>query len=237
MTFLDAILWSLGYYKGKRYWDYAMLQYQVIRGGGIIPVLYSQLPPAISMQPIFWSKTKELYSYTAKDMHEYAVTIWDVDGDVIVTPPLRGDEESVEGQYELKISYTEVDQQYANKLVSVNQTVVLSRSIKYEDLPKESKAHLLFNLHTHPPHVFETLKGSEHHYSFFSAQDIDSFFASSSALFGVITNKIELLVKPSDFRRPDHILRDEEITPEFLKSQLNIAVYEGDWQSGVLEKT
>lgn len=236
MGVLDFFAWGLGYYKGRKYWTYADLYDQIARGNGTLAATAEKLPFGLSMQPLFWEKTKELWQYTLKDGHEYAVSVWWAAGDVVVTPPERGDTDAVTSNYTLTVRYDPVDSAYAYKTVSVNGTSVFNQSIRYEDIPKEGKSSILFHLHTHPPHYLDNEKTNPPMYNFFSAVDVQSFLSSNAAIFGVITDKVYLMVKPSNFIRPSAPFSDVDVTPEFLTRMFNIAVYEGSWNTAVFEK-
>jgi hypothetical protein len=236
MNILDFFLWGLGFHKGKKCWNYADLYYNITRGNGALPQSLDRLPYCLSMQNTFWQKTKELHEYTLKDGHEYAVSVWWAAGDVVVTPPERGDTESVTSNYTLSIQYDPVDSVYASKTVSVNGQVVFTQSIRYEDIQKEGKSAILFHLHTHPPYYIGETQPENRRYAFFSAVDIQSFLLSNSAIFGVITDKVYLMIKPSNVSKKYQPFSDHDITPEFLTSVLGIAVYEGSWDNAVFER-
>jgi hypothetical protein len=232
MNILNTLLESIGIYKGKSNWNYDVLHEKLVSGGGVIPISYVALPTLLSMQPVFWQQTKYLRDYTEKDMHEYAVSVWWADGEIIVSPPQRGDLESVNTEYSVRLEYVPNDTMYAIKTVYINEQVVLTQSIRYEDIPKESVITMLFHMHTHPPHFVE----NERRYSFFSAVDIRSFLSGNTAISGIITNKLYLLVKPVDVVKSVPEFTDEDITANYLRQVLGIAIYEGDWNTAIFEK-
>lgn len=142
---------------------------------------------SLTLSSHVWSKLKDIQGYTKKDGHEYAVSLYYVDGEVIVTPYTRGTPEKVTTSHKVEVKYSPKDKNYYEKKVLVNSKVLHKNSIPSSKVPKKIELVYLFNVHTHP------IQGEE--YSFFSGTDIRSFLSSNALVMGLLTDQLWLVGK------------------------------------------
>jgi hypothetical protein len=220
----------------KKHWNYFTLYENITKWnsshGYPDP---TSLPEVLSLPSSFWGSVKELHELTLKDEHERAVSVWWVDGDICVTPTLRGDRSSVTSKYSLKVMYIpHTHDEYYTKQVEVDGKIILKRTLPENQVPHQSIISPLFNLHTHPPHYHDGTR----YYHYFSRTDIVSLIMGNSTFSGVITDEILLLCKTN--RTPNYvpeIIHDRSISPEILWQQLGLVQYRGSWQSAEFHKT
>jgi len=153
----------------------------------------SAWPKEINLDRFGWEGINKLYHLTKLDLHEYETSFFYLDGETLITTPLRGTYEQVTSNHSLEVKY-EIDQKkriyYRNVIIDGK---VSSRSaIKPEKLLKHSQVGFLYNVHTHPKHIN---LGGQTTYSFFSDTDIRSLLKSDALVAGLITDSFWLVVK------------------------------------------
>jgi len=202
--------------------------------GGSFPTK-TDYPAKIYLQTRFWDECRDLNDMTLRDEHERAVDFWWIDGDICATSQIRGERGSVTSSYSLQVKYVPDFGEYAYKIVEANGKEILKKSIYTYQIPEKTNISHLFNLHSHPPHYMEGQQ--KPFYSYFSATDIRSLFASKAVALGMISDRVTLLCKSTE--SPDDLpvdLSDEHIDQEYLQQTLGIVIYEGHWSKGELVK-
>ena len=204
------------------------------RNAKVYPYPYN-LPEAISMPESFWKDVIKIYRLTDADGMERAMSVWYADGDLVTTPPTRGDEKSVTTRDSISVKYSPHPTRngYYRKEVFVNQKLTKRIDVFHEKAPKKVGISYLFNMHTHPKYSMDdgtTL------YSFFSAQDIRSLISSQAIMTGLVTDKLWLLMRTSE--TPNSVLfNDGEIlTVDMLKNDMKLGVYCADFNSKVIKQ-
>jgi len=207
-------------------------QFSKAEKSGIFP-LKNTFPKKIHLQSRFWDECRDLHTMTLKDEHERAIDFWWVDGDICATPQTRGERGSVTSGYSLQIKYAPDFNDYATKYVFADGQEILKKSLYTSQIPTTSLVSHLFNLHSHPPHYFESQK--EPIYSFFSAIDIKSLFATNAVALGMVSDKVTLLCKTVESPKILPLdISDSQITQEYLRQELHIVMYTGHWNKGEL---
>lgn len=136
-----------------------------------------------------WTKFKDLMKYTKGDGHEYAVNLFHVDGEIIVTPQTRGDYHTVTTRDSVSVQYKPKDKYYYEKHILVNAKLVQKSAVEIKKVPKQISIIYLFNVHTHPI--------QKESYSFFSDTDMRSFLSSSAMVMGLLTDQLWVVAKTS----------------------------------------
>ncbi|WKZ30174.1 MAG: hypothetical protein QY314_00155 [Candidatus Dojkabacteria bacterium] len=220
----------------KRHWNYFTLYENITRWNSShgFPDPTS-LPDKMSLPSSFWSSVKDLHELTLQDEHERAVSVWWIDGDICVTPTLRGDRSSVTSKYSLKVQYIPHthDTNYT-KQVEVDGKTIFKKTLQESEVPHQSTISPLFNLHTHPPHY----QDGRRYYHYFSRTDIVSLIMGDSTFSGVITDEVILLCKTN--RTPNFvpdIVDDRSISQELLWQQLGLVQFKGTWRTAEFEKS
>ena len=110
---------------------------------------------------------------------------------------------------------------YFRKEIYMDGSIYKRKDVYYKDAPKQVSIQYLFNLHTHPKHIFEN---GESAFSFVSKQDIVSQLQSKAIVSGLVTDKLWLFVRTNNSR--DTITMDEvNITVDTLKSDMKMVIY------------
>jgi hypothetical protein len=192
----------------------------------IYPYTYN-LPKTISFPKEFWNRIVEIQKNTLRDGNERAISIYWVDGELVVSPISKGDSKSVNNRGNISVKYEKhpTKKEYLRKEIILNSSIYKRTDVYYKKVPKEIEIEYLFNIHTHPLH--RNSNGVEY-YNFFSAQDIKSFITSNVAITGLVTDKLWILIRTN--RTPNNLeyLQDKDITVEKLK-KLEIGVYSGEF--------
>ena len=162
-----------------------------------------------------WEQINRLYRWTSEDLHEYEVSLFDIDSDVIFSPIDRGNTERVVSSHNAEVKYIPDDKTktYLKEMYS-DKVLVRKKMMKYEALPKDIKIKYLCNFHTHPKYranEIEQLRltGKQDLYSFFSSTDVNSLIKSNSFCIGLITDRVWILCKTID--SPDILSSDQEM--------------------------
>jgi hypothetical protein len=192
----------------------------------VYPYTYN-LPKTISFPKEFWNRIVEIQKNTLRDGNERAISIYWVDGELVVSPISKGDSKSVNNRGNISVKYEKhpTKKEYLRKEIILNSSIYKRTDVYYKKVPKEIEIEYLFNIHTHPLH--RNSNGVEY-YNFFSAQDIKSFITSNVAITGLVTDKLWILIRTN--RTPNNLeyLQDKDITVEKLK-KLEIGVYSGEF--------
>jgi hypothetical protein len=197
---------------------------------GYTPYEY-ELPEVITFPPEFWTKLIRLYKETRSDEHERAVSVFWVDGELVITPTTIGNRRMVQSNSEIKVIYGASKYKgYSERKILVNDKVYSTKDVSVSKVPKKIEIQYLFNLHTHPPHS----SNGQTHYSFFSEIDLNSFLASKALITGMIGDRLWLLFKTNKTPAAN-TLKDAQINRNTLTNQLSLAVYEGEFK-GKLRK-
>ncbi|MBN1915818.1 hypothetical protein JW796_02365 [Candidatus Dojkabacteria bacterium] len=157
-------------------------------------------PDKLLLTPGIWKKLSEIMNYTKGDGHEYAVNLFYVDGEIVVTPSTRGTRESVTARNKIEVKYEPDRKGYYSKKIFIDSKLVGKSVLTQSKVPKKIEISYLFNVHTHP--VWKNLGqkgvsvGSES-YSFFSDTDIRSFLLSPALVMGLLTDRLWLVCKTS----------------------------------------
>jgi hypothetical protein len=198
----------------------------------VYPYTYN-LPKRISFPKDFWDRIVEIQKDTLRDGNERAISIYWVDGELVLSPISKGDSKSVNNRGNISVKYEKhpTKKGYLRKEIILNSSIYKRTDVYYKKVPKEIEIEYLFNIHTHPQH--KDSNGVEY-YNFFSAQDIKSFITSNVAITGLVTNKFWLLFRTNKTPKNIHYLEDRDITIEKLK-ELNIAIYNGEFYKKVVK--
>lgn len=192
---------------------------------GIFPY-ESELPETITFPDDFHRRLDKLRQETLHDGLERGISIFWLDGDLVVSSVIIGDNKSVTINNNIRVNYLPTSKpDYFDKVVYVDDKVYSKERIYYKKIPKSVDLKYLFNLHTHPPHGDKT----NPYYSFFSLQDLKSLLASGAIITGMIGSKIWLLVRTKKTPRELNNFEESEITEQSLINRLNIAVYHGEF--------
>jgi hypothetical protein len=169
-----------------------------------------------------------MYKSTLSDERERAISVFWVDGDLVLTSLIKGDNKSVNTRSSVEVKYeASTHKGYFKKKILVDGSIYSEKEIYYKNLPKKTSLQYLFNLHTHPAH--HTI--DKDIYGFFSSVDIQTFINSDAIITGLITDKLWILIKTSDTK--NILLQDSEITKESLTQRLFLATYEGDFHESL----
>jgi hypothetical protein len=192
----------------------------------VYPYTYN-LPKTVSFPKDFWDRIVGIQKNTLKDGNERAISIYWVDGELVLSPISKGDSRSVNNRGNISVKYEKhpTRKGYLRKEIILNSNIYKKTDIYYKKVPKKIEIEYLFNIHTHPLH--RNSNGVEY-YNFFSAQDIKSFITSNVAITGLVTDKLWILIRTN--RTPNNLeyLQDKDITVEKLK-KLEIGVYSGEF--------
>ncbi len=219
------------------------------KSSGVYPANYS-LPKGIKFSSDFWSQIIDLYKYTRKDGYERAISVFWVDGEVVLTSVVKGSKKSVKTKSGVKVAYQPIKRNnkydYYWRKIWVNDKIYSKKKVYKSKVPKKiEKPVYLFNMHTHPPHeksagrysnydLQEKRFGGDYRgqksYSYWSAQDIKSLIKSSAIVTGVITDRLNLLIRTNETPGNVDFLKDSDVSRKYLSEELNLGVYEGDFK-------
>ncbi len=147
----------------------------------------SAWPDRLQLSTDVWKKFSEIQRYTAKDNHEYGVNLFNVDGEILVTPFTRGNESNVNLNDSVNVKMESKDGINIEKKIFVNSKLIKSSWVKRSQIKDKLVLSHLFNVHTHPVH--------SESYSFFSGIDIRSFLSLNSMVMGLLTDRLWLVCK------------------------------------------
>lgn len=150
-------------------------------------------PSEIRLDSKAWEGVQKLYNLTKMDNHEYETSFFFVEGETLLTTPMRGTRDQVSAKHSLQVKY-QVNQKKRmyDKQVIIDGKLVSSTPVKPEKLPNQTDVGFLFNIHTHPEHLNAA---GQITYSFFSDTDMRTLISSSAMLTGVVTDKLWLACK------------------------------------------
>jgi len=226
-------------------WTYGDLNRKlaVWKENRIFPYL-SNLPKSISFNKDFWDHIVQIYKKTQSDGLERSISIFWVDGELVVTSIVTGTESKVTSKGVVSVKYDrDSNPKYYIKRIYVDDKEYSHERLYYENIPKKTDLKYLFNLHTHPPREqgtrwytevqTEKLAGADPSaYSFFSATDIKSQVKTGSAISGLVTDRLWILIRSSETPNYVDYIEDKDMNVEFLVDKLHFAVYEGYfWES------
>ena len=187
----------------------------------------SGLPDKILFPREFWTQVKDLYEKTRAHNIEYASSVYVIDGDVIFTPPIKGQASHVQIRHKIRWKYRPLGNNRYEKIVFVDDKQVFKKILPAEKVPRHLRSTYLFSVHTHPWH-------QGFGYSYFSHQDMKSLVHGRALAIGLITDKLHLVFKtqksPNTWTMPSKKL----ITPKLLQ-QLGFCLYTAEF-SKELEK-
>ncbi len=183
------------------------------------------LPQSITLPYDFWERIKGLHRNTRSDSLERSVSVYWVDGELILSSVTTGTTSFVKSSSQIRASYTPKNREYYTKEVIVDGKRYSKREVYYKKVPKQIELHYLFNMHTHPPHRH----GDKVYYGFFSAQDIKSLVATNAVVTGLITDHFYLLFRTNKVNGGIvGELEDKDITVDAITDKYNYVLYKGE---------
>ncbi|MEI6887238.1 MAG: hypothetical protein WCK31_03300 [bacterium] len=152
-----------------------------------------------------WDQIKKLYKWTSEDKHEYEVSLFNIDDDIIFSPIDRGNYQKVVSSHSAEVKYLPDNKTHTYlKHMYSDHELVRKKLIKIEELPKQIVVKYLFNFHTHPEYNQNDLMqlqmktreiAQERFYSFFSGTDVNTLLSHGSYCIGLITDRVWILCK------------------------------------------
>ena len=159
---------------------------------------------------------------------ERAVSVYWADGELVLSKVIKGTEDSVTTNSNIKISYTQsIHKGYLKKEIFVDNSLYSTRDVYYKNVPEKIDLRYLFNMHTHPKH---SLSDGTHYYGIFSAQDIRSLVDSNSTISGLIRDDFTLIFKTNKSITNANNLEDKDITLQTLTNKYGFVVYQGQFK-------
>ncbi|MEI6462151.1 MAG: hypothetical protein WCO33_00590 [bacterium] len=176
-----------------------------------------------------WEQIKRLYKWTSEDMHEYEVSLFNIDSDIIFSPIDRGNYQKVISSHSAEVKYLPDNKTHTYlKHMYSDHELVRKRLIKVEELPKQIVVKYLFNFHTHPQYNQQDLMqlqmktpqmDQERFYSFFSGTDVNTLLSNGNYCIGLITDRVWILCKT--VRSPDKLTElQSEMLHEVTRNKL-----------------
>lgn len=216
------------------------------RTDSVYPALYD-LPDAFSFPDYFWKRVINLYKSTKSDGHERAISVFWVDGELVLTEVIRGSTSSVQSKNEIAVTYDPIlksgKYDYFRRKITIDGKKYSEKEVYHKKVPKKLESPIyLFNMHTHPPHgldggfaptqfeISNKLAGDyvgNSGYGYWSAQDIKSLLTSGAIITGLVTDVFYLLVRSNQTPTSSEDLIDSIISDSYLKEQLKLGVYAG----------
>jgi len=193
-----------------------------LKEDGLFPFEYN-LPQAISLPESFWKEVVSIHKMTLGDGLEREISIFMVDGELIFTSVIKGQESSVTSNHNISVKYVQhpTRKGYFRKEIYMDRSIYKRKDVYYKDAPKKVSIQYIFNLHTHPKHVFEN---GESIFSFVSKQDMISQFQSKAIVSGLVTDKLWLFVRTNS--SPETInMEESNISVETLKTEMKMVIY------------
>ena len=191
------------------------------------------LPEIITLPTDFWGQVTKIYKQTDSDGKERAISLFWADDELVLTSVVKGDERSVSSKHNVNVKYVNhpTKKEYLRRELLVDGKVRKRKDIYYKKVPKKISVKYLFNMHTHPAHIYSD--GTKR-YGFFSLQDIKSFLLSNAVVTGLVTDKLWLLVRTSETPNDVGSILETDITLENLKERFNIVVYSAEFKKNAL---
>ncbi len=199
----------------------------------IYPYDYN-LPLAISLPVEFWQDIVGIHKQTLNDGLEREIALFWVDGEIITTSVVKGNDSSVTSNHSVNVRYVPhpTKREYFRKEILLDGKIFKRKEVYYKNMPKKIVVEYLFNLHTHPRH---TMENGNTLFSFVSKQDIISMLASKAIVTGLVTDKLWLFVRTD--KTPGSIkMEEKDITVESLKSVMNIVTYDANFFKKAIKK-
>lgn len=193
-----------------------------LKEDGLFPFEYN-LPQAISFPESFWKEVISIHKMTLADGLEREISVFWVDGELIFTSVVKGQESSVTSNHNISVKYVPhpTKKGYFRKEIYMDGSIYKRKDVYYKDAPKKVSIQYLFNLHTHPKHIFENGQAI---FSFVSKQDMVSQLQSKAIVSGLVTDKLWLFVRTSN--TPVSIVMEESnISVNTLKSDMKMVIY------------
>lgn len=192
------------------------------RNSGVYPNYYD-LPQSISLPYEFWDKVKGLYKNTRNDRLERSVSVYWVDGELILSSVTTGTTSFVKSNSQIRVSYSPKNSEYFYKEITLDEKRYSRKEVYYKKVPKQIELQYLFNMHTHPPHHHN----EKVYYGFFSAQDIKSLIGSKAIVTGLITDNFYLLFRTNNVSIDISTLQDKDLKEETITDTYKFVLYKG----------
>ena len=194
------------------------------------------LSDVITLPSDFWAEISKIYSATNTDGKERAISLFWVDGELLVTSVVQGDEKSVISSHNVSVKYEPhpTRKGYYRKIIMENGKTIKKIDVYYKKVPKKVSVEYLFNMHTHPSHT--DMYGNKI-YSFFSLQDINTLLSSKAIVTGLVTDKLWLLVRTSDTPSTTGNITDSHITQQYLQNNLSLVVYQAEFNKDAIKQS
>lgn len=183
------------------------------------------LPDTISLPYEFWERIKGLHKNTKADRLERSVSVYWVDGELILSSITTGSTSFVRSTSQIRAAYTPKNKEYFIKEIIVDGKRYSRKEVYYKKVPQKIELQYLFNMHTHPPHVYN----EQTYYGFFSAQDIKSLMGSGAILTGLITNEFYLIFRTNKVNIDANTLEDKDITIDSVVNNFGYVLYKGSF--------
>ena len=155
-----------------------------------IPPEYSY-PDSITLDTTIWKNISNLKKFTDQYNYEHSLSLYFVDNELITTPPIKGTKSFVISKESLKLEYSKIGTSkfpYFEKRIYLNGKVLFKKKLEQNQIPKDHRLNILFNIHTHPIQT-------DSNYSFFSIEDISNFLSSQEICIGLLTDEMFLLCR------------------------------------------
>ena len=152
-------------------------------------------PSKIELGRDFWEGAIRLYKYTGSNNHEYETSFFFVDGEIISTPPFKGEESRVTASHSINVKFIPKDKYYYEKQIIADGKILKRKSVRVNKIPKKIELGFLFNMHSHPVHYLEQNGQRLKTYSFFSDVDINSLLRSNYLITALVTDELWLACK------------------------------------------
>lgn len=222
--------------------------------------IYSNLPDAITFPESFWKRAIELYKETRLDGFERAVSVFWVDGDIILTSTVQGNTKQVTSSGKVSVRYVPNPnrKEYYKKEIYVDEKLYSREDIYIKKIPKEIKVEYLFNMHTHPKHIGDSFEHiapdrvgglelsysaglaegkttpKQIFYSFFSLQDVRALLSGGAAISGLITDKLWIIMRSAQTPVTVGDFEERDLSVNSLEDEFKIGVYCGDFREKVV---
>jgi hypothetical protein len=227
--------WTL--YKNLSYW----------KKNRIYPNSYD-LTTLISLTDNFWNEVINIYRSTKSDGRERAISVFWLDGELIVSSLTKGSETSVTPDGKVSVKYEPTSRkEYYRKEIYVDEKLYSKQDIYYKKIPKQIELEHLFSMHSHPPHEEDLWQNNDHtkiqkesygdiyvgknsFFSFFSLQDIKSLFASTNPVTGLVTDRLWLIFRTNQSIDLTNQLTDADVNLKTLTEEMQLVVYQGEFR-------
>jgi hypothetical protein len=167
-------------------------------------------PKNIKFDSNIWTGIQNLGKFTSKYNYEHSISIFDIAGTIITTPPVKGTKKEVRTNHRIELKYEHKTRDWYEKQIFSNGKLLFKTQVKIKDIPKKPKLVPLFNIHSHP-------KSTDNKYSFFSDTDLNTLFSSNSLCIGLITDRFILACKHTE--SPPSLSQEQRNTLAEMNSQ------------------